>query len=76
MGDLTYTEKTFRNHMYCRANGNGRAALRLHPGHRFLIDECRITELFSFYLVNFVKHLHSKLPDMMLIDEELHPVKA
>ncbi|GFW06123.1 uncharacterized protein TNCV_4479151 [Trichonephila clavipes] len=37
----------------------------------FLIDECRITEFFSGYIVNFMKHIHSTSPDMRLFDEEL-----
>ncbi|GFV43960.1 hypothetical protein TNCV_492851 [Trichonephila clavipes] len=37
----------------------------------FLIDECRITEVFNGYIVNFVKHIPSTSPDMMLVDEEL-----
>ncbi|GFW40237.1 hypothetical protein TNCV_1696451 [Trichonephila clavipes] len=42
----------------------------------FLIDECRITEFFSSYIFNFVKHFRSSSPDMMLIDEELYVVQA
>ncbi|GFY14690.1 hypothetical protein TNCV_647341 [Trichonephila clavipes] len=37
----------------------------------FLLDECRITECFSGYIVNFVKHVPSTSPDMMLVGEEL-----
>ncbi|GFY05144.1 hypothetical protein TNCV_3270161 [Trichonephila clavipes] len=42
----------------------------------FLIDECRITESFSGYIVNFVKHVRSTSPYMMLVDEELYAVQA
>ncbi|GFW72344.1 hypothetical protein TNCV_703811 [Trichonephila clavipes] len=42
----------------------------------FLIDECRITEFFSDYTVNFVKHVRSTSPDMMPIDEELYVVQV
>ncbi|GFW62161.1 hypothetical protein TNCV_1685921 [Trichonephila clavipes] len=33
----------------------------------FLIDECRITEFFRGYNVNFVKPFRSTLPDTMLV---------
>ncbi|GFX12055.1 hypothetical protein TNCV_2998381 [Trichonephila clavipes] len=35
----------------------------------FMIDECPITEFFSSYIVNFVKHFRSTSQDMMLVDE-------
>ncbi|GFW43042.1 hypothetical protein TNCV_1474381 [Trichonephila clavipes] len=41
----------------------------------FLIDECRITEFFSGYIINFVKHVSSTSSDMLLVDEELCAVK-
>ncbi|GFT14348.1 hypothetical protein TNCV_4003511 [Trichonephila clavipes] len=44
--------------------------------HSFLIDECRITELFSGYIVNFVKHVRSMPPDVMLVDKDLYAVQA
>ncbi|GFT00692.1 hypothetical protein TNCV_3113971 [Trichonephila clavipes] len=44
--------------------------------HSVLIDECRITEFFSDCIVNFMKNVHSILPDMMLVDNELYPVQA
>ncbi|GFT38448.1 hypothetical protein TNCV_1195771 [Trichonephila clavipes] len=40
----------------------------------FLIDECRITELFSGCIVNFVKHVRSTSSDMMLVDKDLYAV--
>ncbi|GFU91046.1 hypothetical protein TNCV_4923771 [Trichonephila clavipes] len=43
---------------------------------RFLIDECWITNLFRGYIVNFVKHVRSMSPDIMLVDEELYAVQA
>ncbi|GFS64451.1 hypothetical protein TNCV_3956101 [Trichonephila clavipes] len=42
----------------------------------YLIDECRITELFSGNIVNFVKHVRSTSPDIMLVDEKLYAIKA
>ncbi|GFV27215.1 hypothetical protein TNCV_869451 [Trichonephila clavipes] len=42
----------------------------------FQIDECRITEFFSGYIVNFVKHVRSTSPDMMLIDDETYAIHA
>ncbi|GFV67464.1 hypothetical protein TNCV_4621451 [Trichonephila clavipes] len=42
----------------------------------FLIDECRITEFFSGYIVNFMKHVRSMLPDMMLDDNQSKPGKS
>ncbi|GFY04733.1 hypothetical protein TNCV_419871 [Trichonephila clavipes] len=42
----------------------------------FLSNECRVTEFFSGYTVNFVKHVRSKSPDMLLADEELYAVQA
>ncbi|GFY17689.1 hypothetical protein TNCV_1074241 [Trichonephila clavipes] len=42
----------------------------------FLIDECRITELFRGYIVNFVKHVSSTSADMILDDEELYAIQA
>ncbi len=41
-----------------------------------LIDECRITEFFSGYIVNLVKQFRSTSPDMKLVDEELYAVQA
>ncbi|GFX30404.1 hypothetical protein TNCV_3460551 [Trichonephila clavipes] len=34
--------------------------------HSSLIDECRITEFFSSYIVNSVKHICSSAPDRMM----------
>ncbi|GFS99033.1 hypothetical protein TNCV_1890431 [Trichonephila clavipes] len=42
----------------------------------FLINECRITEFFSGYIVNFVRHVRSTQPDMMLVDEEYTQSKS
>ncbi|GFX99929.1 hypothetical protein TNCV_259661 [Trichonephila clavipes] len=42
----------------------------------FLIDECRITEFFSGFIVNFIKHVCSTSPGMMLVDKELHAVQS
>ncbi|GFT06523.1 hypothetical protein TNCV_3356441 [Trichonephila clavipes] len=42
----------------------------------FLIDECRIIEFFSGYIVNFVKHVRSESPDKTLVEEELYAVQA
>ncbi|GFU98892.1 hypothetical protein TNCV_3381381 [Trichonephila clavipes] len=42
----------------------------------FLIDEDRITEFFSGYITNFVKHVRSTSPDMMLVDEVLYAVQV
>ncbi|GFX73949.1 hypothetical protein TNCV_397601 [Trichonephila clavipes] len=50
--------------MYGHVNGNGELRYECIP-RSFLIDECRITELFSDYIVNFVKHVHSMSPDVM-----------
>ncbi|GFU52435.1 hypothetical protein TNCV_193081 [Trichonephila clavipes] len=41
----------------------------------FLIDECRITEFFSGYIVNFRKHVRSTSPNI-LVDNELNAVQA
>ncbi|GFW65607.1 hypothetical protein TNCV_3550301 [Trichonephila clavipes] len=42
----------------------------------FLIDECRITEFFSSYIVNFTKQVPSTSPDLMLVDEKLSVCKS
>ncbi|GFT55734.1 hypothetical protein TNCV_4313631 [Trichonephila clavipes] len=42
----------------------------------FLIDEYQITELFSGYIVNFVKHVRFTSPDMMLYQTALYAVHA
>ncbi|GFV38428.1 hypothetical protein TNCV_4393091 [Trichonephila clavipes] len=42
----------------------------------FVIDEWRIIELFSGYIVNFVKRIRSTSPDMMLVDEMLYAVQT
>ncbi|GFY12736.1 hypothetical protein TNCV_2449271 [Trichonephila clavipes] len=42
----------------------------------FLIDECRITECFSGYIVNFLMHVRTRSPYITLVDEELYPVQA
>ncbi|GFV12984.1 hypothetical protein TNCV_3175191 [Trichonephila clavipes] len=42
----------------------------------FLIDEYLITELFSGYIVNFVKQVRLTSPDMMLVNEELYAVQG
>ncbi|GFS84565.1 hypothetical protein TNCV_4607181 [Trichonephila clavipes] len=39
--------------------------------HSFLIEECWITEFFSGYIVNSVKHVRSASPDVILVDEAL-----
>ncbi|GFW11371.1 hypothetical protein TNCV_3808911 [Trichonephila clavipes] len=70
MGDFKYAD---RHHMYGHANGNGRAKCIMRS---FLIDECPITEFFSNYIVNFVKHVCSTSPDMMLVDEELNSIQG
>ncbi|GFT55276.1 hypothetical protein TNCV_4611481 [Trichonephila clavipes] len=41
----------------------------------FLIDECRIAEFFSRYIIIFVKHVLSTSPHMMLVDEDLYGVQ-
>ncbi|GFV02032.1 hypothetical protein TNCV_535401 [Trichonephila clavipes] len=50
MGDFTYTEKAVVQmvtaNLLCEC-----------ITHSFLIDECRITEIFSGYIVNFVKQV-------------------
>ena len=71
MRDFMFAEKAGKHYLYNRANGNGRAA-----SHSFLIDECRITEFFSGYIVNLVKQIRSTSPDMKLVDEELYGVQA
>ncbi len=43
---------------------------------RFLIDEYRITEFFSGYIVNLVKQACFTSPDMKLVDEELCAVQT
>ncbi|GFT03896.1 hypothetical protein TNCV_1730751 [Trichonephila clavipes] len=58
MGDFTYAGNADLHYMYGRENGNGRAALYECIAHSSQIDECRITEFFSHYIVNFVKHIH------------------
>ncbi|GFW34571.1 hypothetical protein TNCV_952011 [Trichonephila clavipes] len=35
----------------------------------FLIDQCRIAELFSGYIINFVKHVRFTSSDVMLVNE-------
>ncbi|GFV28921.1 hypothetical protein TNCV_3486631 [Trichonephila clavipes] len=57
--------------MYGRANDNTTELRYERITRSILIDEYRITEFFSGYIVNFVKHIRSTLPDMMLVDEEL-----
>ncbi|GFV63029.1 hypothetical protein TNCV_4590761 [Trichonephila clavipes] len=52
---LSHTEKAEMHYMYDK-NGNGKVALRMYQ-RSFLIDECRITEFFSSYIVNFVKQV-------------------
>jgi hypothetical protein len=42
----------------------------------FVIDECRIIEFFSGYIVNLVKQVRSTSSDMKLVDEELYAVQA
>ncbi|GFV91853.1 hypothetical protein TNCV_2975241 [Trichonephila clavipes] len=37
----------------------------------FRIDECRITEFFSSFIVNFGKHVRLTLPDMIVVDKDL-----
>ncbi|GFV66311.1 uncharacterized protein TNCV_2737251 [Trichonephila clavipes] len=58
-------------HMYGRANGNGRAALRMYraqfPDRRMLDAVASST---------FLKRVHSMSPDMMLVNEELYAVQA
>ncbi|GFV39081.1 hypothetical protein TNCV_4339691 [Trichonephila clavipes] len=66
MGDLTFVKNAGIHYMYHRSNGNGRAALRIYHV-QFLIDECRITEFFNGYIVNFMKQVRSTSPGMMLI---------
>ncbi|GFX60314.1 hypothetical protein TNCV_4740701 [Trichonephila clavipes] len=44
--------------------------------HSFLINEYLITQFFSGFIVNFVKHVRSTSPDMMLVNEELCAVQA
>ncbi|GFU07598.1 hypothetical protein TNCV_2225681 [Trichonephila clavipes] len=44
--------------------------------HSFLINECRITEFFRSYIVNFVEPVRSTSPDMMLVNEELNSAEA
>lgn len=67
MGDFTYAEKADMHYMYGRANGNGRAALRMYraeypdrrmPDHR----------IFNGYIVNFVKQVRSTSTDMTLVE--------
>ncbi|GFX19352.1 hypothetical protein TNCV_3014911 [Trichonephila clavipes] len=72
MGDCTYAKNADRHHMYDRANGNGRTALRMYHEQSMMPDH----RIFSDYIVNFVKHLCSTSPDMMLVDEELYAVQA
>ncbi|GFW95496.1 uncharacterized protein TNCV_1721981 [Trichonephila clavipes] len=42
----------------------------------FLTDECRIREVFSGFVINFVKHVRFTSPDMIPVDEELYAVQA
>ena len=62
MVEFTQVKKAGMQYMCGRANGNGRAALRMYHA-QFHIDECRITEFFSGYIVNLVKQVRSTLPD-------------
>ncbi|GFU58719.1 hypothetical protein TNCV_932631 [Trichonephila clavipes] len=55
------------HYIYGRVNGNGKLRYECITCS-FLIDECRVTEFFSSYIVNIVKHLRSTSPDMMLVD--------
>ncbi|GFT38865.1 retrovirus-related Pol polyprotein from transposon TNT 1-94 [Trichonephila clavipes] len=66
MGNFTYAGRTDTHYMYGSANGNGRAALQMYH-----VQFHRITEFFSGYIVNFVKHVRSSSTGMMLVDEEL-----
>ncbi|GFX27058.1 hypothetical protein TNCV_439641 [Trichonephila clavipes] len=70
MGNFAYVENADMDYMYSRVNGNGIAALRMYT-RSFLIHECRTTEFFSGYIVNFGKRVRSTSPGMMLMDEEL-----
>ncbi|GFT46534.1 hypothetical protein TNCV_3183981 [Trichonephila clavipes] len=64
---FTHAENSDMQYMYdC---GNGNAITR-----SFQIDECQITEIFSGYIVNFVKRVRSTSPDMMLVNEKLYLV--
>ena len=42
----------------------------------FLIDECVISEFFSDFIISLVKQFLSTVPDMKLVDEELHAVQV
>ncbi|GFT75890.1 hypothetical protein TNCV_851711 [Trichonephila clavipes] len=76
MRDFTYAENIDMHYMYDRANGNGRAVHCECIACSFQIDECQITEFFSGYIVNFVKHVRLTSPDMMLDNEELYAVQS
>ncbi|GFV94855.1 hypothetical protein TNCV_1028531 [Trichonephila clavipes] len=71
------------HYMYDRANGNARdkevfAGLRIECiTLGCLIDEYRITEFFSGYFANFVKHVRSTSPDIMQnVEESNHARKT
>ncbi|GFS92877.1 hypothetical protein TNCV_1162551 [Trichonephila clavipes] len=77
MGDFTtYAKNADMHYMYGRANGNGRAACYECITRSFLIDDCRITELSSCFINNFVKHICSTSSDMMLVDKVLYTIQA
>ncbi|GFW40721.1 hypothetical protein TNCV_4528101 [Trichonephila clavipes] len=63
------------HHMYNRVNDKGRAALRMYCA-QFPDGRNQITESFSGYIVNFVKHVCSTSPDMMQVYKELYVVQT
>ena len=78
MGDFFYAEKANMHCIFRRANGSGTSALLNHHA-QFLIDECCITEIFSFYhrifriyIIDLVKQIRSTSADMKLVCEELY----
>ncbi|GFU60044.1 hypothetical protein TNCV_1612031 [Trichonephila clavipes] len=71
--EAMYAETTDMRYMYSCANGNGATNVSCSV---FLIDECRIVEFFTGYIVNFVKLVRSTSIDMMLMNEELLAVQA
>ncbi|GFS76753.1 hypothetical protein TNCV_1623061 [Trichonephila clavipes] len=75
MGDLTYAENANMHCMYVRANGNGRAELRMYHV-RFPDRRMPDHKIFSGYIVNFVKHVRSTPSDMVLVNDELFAVQA
>ncbi|GFY19256.1 hypothetical protein TNCV_4226201 [Trichonephila clavipes] len=76
MGDLTYVENTNIQFMYDHVNGNGRAALRIYHA-QFYERRMRSHRSFQWlHIVNFVKHVHSTSPAMMLVDKEQYAVHA